>query len=140
MTKCKHMQTKIDFSEWLLEQIKIRDISQSDLARASGLSRATISDLINRKRLSPDQTTLNAIAQGLDLPPDTIYRAAGLLPPIPERRLAEEIALYKLSELNDAQLDEVLQFIEFIQDKQDKQLNRKLREGSSPPEMVKRQI
>jgi len=135
------MQTKYDFSEWLMEQIAIRNISQSDLARASGLSRATISDFINRKRSNPDQTSLNAIAQGLGVPPDTVYRAAGLLPPLPERRVAEEIAQYKLSELNDQELDEVLQFIEFIQDRQERNLRiKKTREGSSPPEVVKSQI
>ena len=140
MTKCNHMQTDQDFSEWLMDQIRINGLTQAELARASGLSRTAISDMINRKRLKPEQPTLNAIANGLKLPPETVYRAAGLLPQLPERRIAEEIAAYKLAELDDQQLDEVLQYIEFIQEKQEKQGRiKKTREGSSPPEVVKRQ-
>jgi len=133
--------TNIDFSQWLTEQMRINDLTQADLARLSGLSRQSISALVNQKVLSPDQPSLNAIASALKLPPDTVYRAAGLLPPLPERRVAEEIAQYKLSELNDQELDEVLQFIEFIQDRQERNLRiKKTREGSSPPEVVKSQI
>lgn len=140
MQKCKLMEIN-DFSSWLVDQLKTNDLTQADLSRLSGLSRTAISNIINNKRLNPDQSTLNAIASALKLPPDTVYRAAGLLPPLPERRVAEEIAQYKLSELNDQELDEVLQFIEFIQDRQERNLRiKKTREGSSPPEVVKTQI
>lgn len=132
----------IDFSEWLLAEIQFRGLSQSELARKAGLSRQAISDYINRKRSRPDEEALKKIAKGLKLPIETVYRAAGILPPEHSAsRVGEEIARYKIGELNDQQLDQVLQFIEFLQEQEDK--NRKLivnknREGVTPPEVVKK--
>jgi transcriptional regulator with XRE-family HTH domain len=138
MTKCLVMLTD-DFATYLLDQIKTRNLSQSDLARASGLSRQEISDIINRKRLTPNNETLIAIAHGLKLPPESVLRAAGQLPPLPSQQaIAQEILGYKLNELTPTQLDEVLQFIEFVQDRDEKRSalrsTKQTREGISPPE------
>lgn len=127
-----------NFSDWLLAQLTIKKWKQADLARASHLDSAVISNLISGKR-GPGEMTCTAIADALGLPTETVFRAAGLLSPLPERRLAEEIATYKMSELTDKQLDEVLQYIEFIQDRQERQpVLIKNREGTTPPEVVKK--
>lgn len=128
-----------DFSEWLNDQLIINNYSQSDLARASGLHRAIISNLINRKNMNPDIQTLTALATGLKLDPLTVLRAAGKLPtPLSERRVAEEVVDYKLAELSDSQLDELLEYIEYLQDRDEKRLRKqKLRESENSPETLK---
>jgi transcriptional regulator with XRE-family HTH domain len=68
------------FAEWLQAEIDKRGWSQSDCARASDLNRAVINKLLNEK-CKPQPVTLMAIARGFKMPVETIYRAAGLLPP-----------------------------------------------------------
>lgn len=93
-------------------------MSQADLARESGLSRTAISNYISYKRTNYDPSALVSIAEAFDLPPDMVFRAAGLLPDLPSPRdAAEEILGYKLQELSDRQIDELLKYIEFIQDR-----------------------
>jgi len=71
------------FGEWLIGELKQRDISQSKLARLSGLSEGTISNIISGTRgRGPD--SLEAIARALKLPVDFVYRRAGLLPEEPD--------------------------------------------------------
>lgn len=71
---------RIYFSEWLQAEMDKRGWSQSDLARAADLNRAVINKLLNGKS-HPQPTTLEAISKALRIPLETIYRAAGLLPP-----------------------------------------------------------
>lgn len=71
----------IDFNSWLNNELQKRGWSQSDLATAAGLPRGTISNILNNTR-KPGANVLEAIANGLHLPPETVYRAAGLLPPV----------------------------------------------------------
>lgn len=68
------------FGEWLAEELKIREMSQADLARISPLTRATISNLINGTR-GPGPDAINALADSLKLDPEYVMRVAGLLPP-----------------------------------------------------------
>jgi len=74
------MNTK--FSEWLFNELRKRDMSQADLARASGITRGGVSNLLNQVR-RPDPGTCTAIAKAFNLPPETVFRAAGLLPSAP---------------------------------------------------------
>jgi transcriptional regulator with XRE-family HTH domain len=77
------------FSDWLNEELKKREWTQADLARASGLTRQAISNYINERR-NPDDQAIAAIARALRLPPETVFRIAGLdksLPPILEELL-----------------------------------------------------
>ncbi len=68
------------FSEWLQVELDRRGWSQSDCARSANLNRAVINKLLNGKS-KPQPSTLVAIARALKIPAETIYRAAGLLPP-----------------------------------------------------------
>ena len=72
------------FSEWLQTEMDKRGWSQSDCARACELNRAVINKLLNGK-CKPQPGTLMALARGFKIPVETAYRAAGLLPPIPDR-------------------------------------------------------
>jgi len=68
------------FIEWLQTEMDKRGWSQSDCARACDLNRAVINKLLNGK-CKPQPATLMAIARGFKIPLETVYRAAGLLPP-----------------------------------------------------------
>jgi transcriptional regulator with XRE-family HTH domain len=85
------------FSDWLLNELKSRDMSQSDLARIAGLGRGTISNIMNGTR-NVGQDTLTAIARALRLPPETVFRAAGIFPAIHSDAIVDEIT-YLASQL-----------------------------------------
>lgn len=68
-----------NFGNWLLEQLKSKNMSQSELARIAGISKGTISNLINgTKGTGPD--SLTAIARALKLPVDLVFEKAKMLP------------------------------------------------------------
>lgn len=71
---------KKTFSDWLLEQMENQNLTQADLAKASGLTRTAVSDYINQKRTNPEPHALLAIAKALHISPLNIFRVAGLLP------------------------------------------------------------
>lgn len=72
----------VDFSQWLRNEIARQGLSQADIARRADISPSQVSRIINATS-TPSQDALSAIARALRLPPDEIYRQAGLLPPIP---------------------------------------------------------
>lgn len=84
------------FAEWLEDEMEQRGWSQSDCARACDLNRAVINKLLNGK-CNPQPVTLMAIARGFRTPVETVYRAAGLLPPTTDGddSLDELIYVYK---------------------------------------------
>ena len=73
------------FSEWLVDQLNERNWSQSDLASASGIGRGVINKIINHVNNKSDPETCLALAKGLKVSPITVFIAAGLLPPLPDR-------------------------------------------------------
>lgn len=102
------------FVEFLLRELQVRDWTQADLARKAGLSRMAVSAVIAGKR-DPGPDLCNAIAGALELPPETVFREAGLLRDLPTPRAKfEEIVIYRLSLLDDDQLENVLRYIKFI--------------------------
>jgi transcriptional regulator with XRE-family HTH domain len=71
------------FNDWLLERLKELDWSQADLARGSGLTRSVISKYMTGR--IPDEAALRKIAKALHIAPESVFRAAGILPPAPEK-------------------------------------------------------
>ena len=71
------------FTDWLMLNMREREWSQSDLARASGLTRQAISYYLGDKSKSPDEIALRKLARAFQIPPEQVFRAAGLLPPKP---------------------------------------------------------
>lgn len=103
-----------NFSEWLRKQLKDKRWRQADLARAANLDPAVISNLVNEIR-GPGEDTCTAIARALDLPPETVFRAAGLLPPVATPRgLYEEIITHRLGLLSARDLEEVYKFTDYL--------------------------
>jgi DNA-binding XRE family transcriptional regulator len=67
------------FVTWLETELNKRNWKRSDLARATGLSDTAITLVINGKR-NPGTEMCLATAKAFQLPPESVYRHAGLLP------------------------------------------------------------
>jgi transcriptional regulator with XRE-family HTH domain len=96
------------FNAWLLKQLQEKEWTQADLARNSGLTKGAISKYINGR--IPDETAIRKIAHSLKLSPETVFRAAGLLPPqSPETELIHRI-VYLTSELPEEDQSDILEY------------------------------
>lgn len=86
-------------------------ITQADLAKSSGLSSGAISLILSSSRgVGPD--ACNAIAKALNIPPETVYRAAGLLPPVSEKDARIETILHLAEQLPDDEYTDLIAYIE----------------------------
>lgn len=108
----------MDFSDWLLNEINRRGWSQSELARRAGIPRQIISNYINRQREKPDSDVLISISRALNLPPETVFRAAGLLPPVDEDTEYQEEFFHLLSQLSPQERQEILDLLRFKAERQ----------------------
>jgi transcriptional regulator with XRE-family HTH domain len=68
------------FGNWLLSQLRQRNMTQAELARLAGINRGTLSNIINgHKQIGRD--VLISISGALRLPIDIVARAAEGKPP-----------------------------------------------------------
>lgn len=68
------------FVEWLQAELKTRDWTQADLARRSRVSQTHLSRIMNDMR-KPGPDALVSIARALRIPPEDVFRQAGIIPP-----------------------------------------------------------
>jgi transcriptional regulator with XRE-family HTH domain len=120
--------SRTEFSDWLAYLLAERDIKPVELARMSNIDPGVVSRILNGER-TPKPKTLEAIANALKLPLDTIYRAAGLLPPeSPESELINQI-IYITEQLPEEEQQDILEFVK---------LRRRLAEERGRNERTKR--
>lgn len=98
------------FSDWLNQQMRLQGINDSELARRSGLTRATIGNYRNKKIRKPDNETLKAIADGLRISDVTVFRKAGILDPVED---TDEIITEVLSNIKGLSKQDKLETLEF---------------------------
>lgn len=101
----------MEFSDWLMLQLKERNISQSELARRSGITRQSVINYLAGR--IPNPTELKKLARGLRIPVADVFRAAGLLPPAPETDPITARAMELFASLSEAEQAEVLNILEF---------------------------
>lgn len=101
------------FSEWLYQQIDKRGWSQSELARRAKVSRTAISNVLNNNR-QPGTDLCLAIADAFKMPPEHVFRAAGLLPPNPDNDPLLDRANHLLAQLPPEKQQEALAFLDFL--------------------------
>ena len=104
--------TMENISEWLIEQLNIRDWSKAELARKSGLDPSTISNIINGKR-GVSEESLNAIARAFHLPPGEVFQQANFLPQVSENDRAREELRYLYDQLSPHDKEEALEWMRF---------------------------
>lgn len=105
------------FSTWLLRELNLRGWTQAELARRAGVSRTAISDVISEKHSAGFDLCV-AIANAMNLPPETVFRAAGLLPPVAEDTEYQEEVLYLLSQLPPDEQRRYLELLRFEVERQ----------------------
>lgn len=97
------------FTDWLLKQLRKENWSQADLARASGLTTAAISKYVSGR--IPDKDALREIARAFKLPPETVFRAAGILPQQSEESELSKELQYFVEQLPMEIQEEVLEYV-----------------------------
>lgn len=80
--------------------LSLRDMSQSDLVRQSGISKATISDLINDKQKSTSLDLITRLAKALRVSPAYFLDENAVTPFEAVPNLPEEIRQFILQEEN----------------------------------------
>lgn len=106
------------FSEWLASVMKDRGFSQARLASLSGLSRGSISHIMNGTREAGTKTC-QAIAQALRLPEKTVMEKAGLLTPQTPTDEDPDIN-YIANMLNDEKIQEWIRYGRYLLEEQEK--------------------
>src|SRR5438477_2660380 len=103
---------KNTLSTFLNEELNKRGWSQRELARRADLSPTSISEVIAGKR-GPGKRFCQAVAKALQVPPERIFQAAGIIEAPPTTALFTElINLAKsLNEQNQKKLIEYAQFL-----------------------------
>jgi len=87
-----------DFVQWLIYEMNAKGYSQSELSRRAGVSTTAISNVLAENR-SPGPEFCIGIAKALKLPPEHVFRKAGLLPP--ESTMKDPSELYIDPDIED---------------------------------------
>jgi transcriptional regulator with XRE-family HTH domain len=104
-----------NFADWLKQELENRSWKQADLVRLTNLDSAVISNLINGKRKSGENTA-RAIARAFNLPPEFVFEKAGLLPPKPELSPIKRKLAHVANDMPDSDIEMVISLLEQRQD------------------------
>jgi transcriptional regulator with XRE-family HTH domain len=103
-----------DFPAWLQDQLNRKKWTQADLARYANTTRSAINGLIQGTR-RPGPDLCQAIAYALGLPPEIVFRVAGLLPNKLEADEITERAEYILKNYKYPETKaRALEYLEFL--------------------------
>jgi len=108
---------KVEFVEWLEEEMRVKNISRAELARLSGISPPQISKILNMQS-APSENSLSAIAHAVGYPPETVFRLAGLLPDTGEETSDLQELKHLYSNASDQTKAEILDFVRYKSKKQ----------------------
>jgi transcriptional regulator with XRE-family HTH domain len=102
------MAKDVLFAEWLNELLRNKNMTQADLAKATGLYASTINKIISSKTKQSNLDSYVKIANALGMSPITVIRAA--LPDLPEPDFPEqeELNLY-VAQLPDQERQVILE-------------------------------
>lgn len=99
-----------NFINWLEVELRNRGWSRAELARRANLNQSSLSMIWSGQR-KPGNDLCEAIAHALGYPPETVYRAAGLLPPADEITEAVSQLNHAYKQLSPRDQEEVLDII-----------------------------
>jgi transcriptional regulator with XRE-family HTH domain len=124
-----------EFASWLQQEMNKRGWNNSELARRAGVTRGAIGNVLRGDRNTGSELCL-AISKALNIPPETVFRAAGLFPPerTPEEKYEELLSI--LDTFTEEQRKDVLRYVRFVLGENEKSsLERKTkpRTGASTP-------
>lgn len=108
------------FGDWLKAVLDEKGISQAELARRIKVQPSQISHIISGERGTSPEGYLS-IARALNLSPETVYRAAGLLPPKPEIDEQIEQIMHEVTQMDQQDQAEVLAYVRMKRNLREKQ-------------------
>jgi transcriptional regulator with XRE-family HTH domain len=97
----------MEFAEWLHTEMNQRGFGPADIAERADISAPTISRILGTSR-RPGPDACVAIAQALRLPPELVFRKAGLLPERTDPAPAVTEIVYLFNQLDQAAQEEAL--------------------------------
>ena len=104
-----------NFVTWLSKEMEDRGWNNSELARRAGLVPSAVSQVIAGNRGTGPEFC-RSVARAFNLPPEMVFRKAGLLPPLPGPE--DDITFGELLDVvRNLSVDErvmVLEFAEFL--------------------------
>ena len=95
------------FTNWLNNELDKQGWTQSELARRAGLSRGTLSNITSGSK-GIGEETCRAIARAFNVPPETVFRAAGILPNNPGMDEDYEELKHIFNQMTDEEQEEFL--------------------------------
>jgi transcriptional regulator with XRE-family HTH domain len=99
----------VNFPGWLQSELNKRSWSVSELARQAKVSQASISLILSESR-NPGPDICNAIARAFTIPPETVFREAGLLPPVSETETWISEVVHIMGLLDEDDKSEMLEY------------------------------
>jgi transcriptional regulator with XRE-family HTH domain len=116
----------ITFSEWLTSELQTRKMSQTELAKKSGVTPAQISRILSGQR-GAESKTLYAIATALKIPPEEVFQMAGKWN---EKTPPEDSLLNRINTLYRTLKDpgnktRALEYLEFLTQLEEKNARRR---------------
>lgn len=114
------------FPEWLAAELQTRKMSQVELAKKSGVTPAQISRILSGQR-GAESKTLYSIAVALKVPPEEVYRVAGIWN---EKEPPEDSLLKRINTLYHTLQDpnnkaRALEYLEFLAQLEEKNARRR---------------
>lgn len=104
------MTKKVDFAEWLKNVLDDKGIKPIDLSRLANIDSGVVTRLLKAERDAKPETLI-AIARALRFPPETVFRAAGILPQQTEETELIEQIKHLTKELPPQEQQDILEFI-----------------------------
>jgi transcriptional regulator with XRE-family HTH domain len=102
---------KFLFGQWLEITLQEHELTQSQLARMAGVTRGAINGILSGAR-GPGPELCLAIAKALNIPPEEIFREAGLLPFQPDKDNLVELITHLSEQLpTDEEKEDVAIYI-----------------------------
>lgn len=114
------------FSKWILDELNRRGWPPAELARKARIDTGNLSRILSgTRKVGPD--VCNSIAEALGLPPELVFRKAGLLPEFPNERRDTGLMLEMFNRLPD---DEKSLILEFTRWRYQKSMENEAKTGS----------
>jgi transcriptional regulator with XRE-family HTH domain len=113
------MTERSPFGKWLLQELEERRWSMREFARRCGVSESTISRVVSGKR-NPSSDLCRKMAEVLHLPPERVFRKAGLLPQTPEESPGIKEALYLFRQLPEDERVRILLIMRTLLEEQER--------------------
>lgn len=118
------IKTMSKFSDWLEQELKDRELSQSELSRRAGVTRAAINGVLSGAR-GPGVDLIKGIAKAFNIPAEEVFRHADILPPtITKNELVERILL-EMEDLPKDEKENVLEYIKMMRRLREKRSSKK---------------